>query len=216
VTGTDKQTQAIIAAGALPLLLPLLVSTKRGLRKEACWAISNVTAGREEQIDSIINANLIPSLINLLNKDEFNVQKEATWAISNITNNGKAKHIQYLVRQGALPPLVEMLKCSDSKIVIVALEGVENILKVGDSGPDGSNNYADIVEECGGVDQIEALQRHDNEEIYKKSVQILQTFFDSEEEQDDASLAPKVSSSAQQFTFGGSFDVSSTPEFTFS
>jgi len=220
VTGSDKQTQAVIAAGALPLILPLLVSTKKGIRKEACWAISNITAGIEEQIDAVLNANLIPSLINLLNKDEFNVQKEATWAISNITNNGKPKHIQYLVRQGVLPPLVEILKCSDPKIVMVALEGIENILKAGESME--GNKHADIVEECGGVDQIESLQRHDNEEIYKKSVQILQAFYESEEDGDDVNLAPKVSSSSKQFTFGdnskfGTFDfASSTPEFTFS
>jgi len=102
---------------------------------------------------------------------------------------------------------------------MVALEGIENILKAGESSSDG-NKYADIVEECGGVDQIESLQRHDNEEIYKKSVQILQAFYESEEDGDDVHLAPKVSSS-QQFTFGdsskfGTFDFSSTPEFTFS
>jgi len=221
VTGSDKQTQAVIAAGALPLILPLLVSTKKGIRKEACWTISNITAGNEEQIDAVLNANLIPGLINLLNKDEFNVQKEATWAISNITNNGKPKHLHYLVRQGVLPPLVEILKCSDPKIVMVALEGIENILKAGESNSEG-NKFADIVEECGGVDQIESLQRHDNEEIYKKSVQILQAFYESEEDGDDINLAPKVSSSSQQFAFGdsskfGSFDfASTTPEFTFS
>jgi len=149
------------------------------------------------------------------------VQKEATWAISNITNNGKPKHLHYLVRQGVLPPLVEILKCSDPKIVMVALEGIENILKVGNSSE--GNKYADIVEECGGVDQIESLQRHDNEEIYKKSVQILQAFYESEEDGDDMNLAPKVNSNSQQFAFGdsskfGSFDfgASSTPEFTFS
>jgi hypothetical protein len=220
VTGNDKQTQMVIAAGALQLLQPLLVSSKRGIRKEACWAISNITAGNEEQIDAILNANLIPSLINLLGKDEFNVQKEATWAISNITNNGNKKHIRYLVTQGVLPPLIEIFKCSDPKIIMVALEGVENILKVGQEGD--SNKFADIVEECGGLDQFENLQRHDNEDIYKKVVQILQTYFDSEEEEDDASLAPKASD--KQFSFGsggasssfGSFDFSSsTPEFTF-
>jgi hypothetical protein len=224
VTGSDKQTQAVLQHGALPLLLPLLVSQKRGIRKEACWAISNVTAGNEEQIDAIINANLIPSLIGLLHKDEFNVQKEATWAISNITNNGKAKHVRYIVQQGVLPPLIEMFKCSDAKIIMVALEGVDNILKIGQD-QDGSNKYAEIVEECGGVDQMENLQRHDNEEIYKKTVEILQKYFATEEEEEEASLAPKVSASAQQFSFGdsdsskfGSFNFggSSTPEFTFS
>jgi len=203
VTGTDKQTQLVLNNGALALFLPLLVSPKRSIRKEACWAISNVTAGNEEQIEAVLEANIIPSLINLLRTDEFNVQKEATWAISNITNNGKKRHMRYLVKQGVFPPLVEVLKCQDPKIILVALEGIDNLLKVGASDSDGENTFVDIIAGCGGVDQIEMLQRHDNEEIYNRSVKILQTYFESEEEE-DTSLAPKVSGSAQEFSFGAS------------
>ena len=33
--------------------------------------------------------------------------------------------------QGAIKPLCDLLSCSDARIVTVALEGLENILKVG-------------------------------------------------------------------------------------
>lgn len=56
VTGDDLQTQVVIASGALPALLSLLSSPKDGIRKEACWTISNVTAGSPLQIQSIIDA----------------------------------------------------------------------------------------------------------------------------------------------------------------
>jgi importin subunit alpha-1 len=56
VTGDDLQTQVIIAAGALPALLSLLSSAKDGIRKEACWTISNITAGSPHQIQAIIDA----------------------------------------------------------------------------------------------------------------------------------------------------------------
>lgn len=56
VTGDDLQTQIVISSGALPALLSLLSSPKEGIRKEACWTISNVTAGSPQQIQSVIDA----------------------------------------------------------------------------------------------------------------------------------------------------------------
>jgi len=35
---------------ALPCLLALLNSPKKGIKKEACWTISNLTAGNKAQI----------------------------------------------------------------------------------------------------------------------------------------------------------------------
>jgi importin subunit alpha-6/7 len=43
VTGNDLQTQYIINNNALPCLLASLSSPEKGIRKEACWAISNIT-----------------------------------------------------------------------------------------------------------------------------------------------------------------------------
>ena len=51
VTGDDLQTQVIINCGALPCLLNLLTTShKKSIKKEACWTISNITAGTKEQV----------------------------------------------------------------------------------------------------------------------------------------------------------------------
>ena len=50
VTGDDVQTQVIINCSVLPCLLSLLSSAKESIRKEACWTISNITAGNRQQI----------------------------------------------------------------------------------------------------------------------------------------------------------------------
>jgi hypothetical protein len=202
VTGDDLQTQVVIASGALPALLSLLSSPKDGIRKEACWTISNVTAGSPPQIQAVIDANIIPPLINILQNADFKTRKEACWAISNATSGGlqEPAQIRYLVAQGCIKPLCDLLTMMDNKIIQVALDGLDNILKIGEqdkiaAGPGAVNQYALYVEEAGGMITIHNLQQHDNLEIYKKAFNIMDKYFPDEEEVDTAISAPNVDAS---------------------
>jgi hypothetical protein len=56
-------------------------------------------------------------------------------------------------------------------------------------GSDGSNPFSQLIEDAEGLDKIEALQEHQNEELYEKAVTILETYFDAEEGEDQ-NLAP--------------------------
>ena len=47
-----EQTQAVLDCGALPRLGALLHSPKKEMRKEACWAVSNITAGPTAQVEA--------------------------------------------------------------------------------------------------------------------------------------------------------------------
>ena len=67
----------------------------------------------------------------------------------------------------------------------------------------GANNpYAGLIDEADGLDKIEELQNHNNEEIYEKAVNILETFFDVEEGEVE-NLAPGVDANHGTYTFGG-------------
>lgn len=57
---------------------------------------------------------------------------------------------RYLADQGCIPPLCDLLTVQDAKTVQVALNGLENILKVGDHSNQQVNPYAVIIEECYG------------------------------------------------------------------
>jgi len=70
-----------------------------------------------------------------------------------------------------------------------------------ESGGSGENKYGAIIEECKGLDHIEALQRHPNEDVYKNSALIIEKYFNLEEEEEAAALVPHTSST--QFSFGG-------------
>lgn len=216
VTGDDCQTQAVLAADPLPALLGLMSHRKKSIRKEACWTVSNVTAGNSEQIQLVLNANIIPPLVNLLRDSEFDIQKEAAWAISNATSGGTPEQIKFLVHANAIPALCDLFTCSNARVVMVALEGIENILNVGKAQAEkgnGVNRFAELVEECSGLDNLEDLQRHENEEIYNRCVKILRDFFDSEEE--DLGDAPVVDANANQFAFGSGVAAQPTNGFSF-
>eukprot|EP00397_Hematodinium_sp_SG-2012_P011805 GEMP01011953.1.p1 GENE.GEMP01011953.1~~GEMP01011953.1.p1 ORF type:complete len:526 (+),score=162.52 GEMP01011953.1:120-1697(+) len=178
VTGTDAQTEVVVQSGALRQLKKLLSHHKKGIRKEASWTISNITAGNRQQISAVINEDLIPPLVQLLSEGEFEVKKEVCWAISNATSGGSEEQIMIIVQQGGIKPLVEMLKSPDPKIICVALEALNNILKAGRSRPtaDGSNPYCILVEEAGGLDLLEEMQLQPVEEVYLKAVTVLQFF----------------------------------------
>ncbi len=219
VTGDDIQTQVIINCGALEALLHLLSSPKDAIRKEACWTISNVTAGNCAQIQTVIDANIIPPLIHLLGTADFKTKKEACWAISNATSGGLANpdQIRFLVSQGCIKPLCDLLDCLDNKIIQVALDGLENILKIGDldkASNAGVNRFALYIEEAGGMEKIHACQNNANSEIYQKSYTIIEKYFgEDEDDAEDASLAPQTNDTGtfsfaqqnnqgQQFSFG--------------
>ncbi|GBG63399.1 hypothetical protein CBR_g38022 [Chara braunii] len=220
VTGDDVQTQIIINNQALPCLLELLKNNhKKSIKKEACWTISNITAGNKDQIQAVVDANIIPPLINLLATAEFDIKKEAAWAISNATSGGTHEQIKYLVSQGCIKPLCDLLTCSDARIVTVALEGLENILKVGEAEKElgetgGINLYAQYIDEADGLEKIENLQSINNNEIYEKAVKILETYFGLEDE-DDQNLAPQMTASNQTYAFGGEAPMVPTDGFQF-
>lgn len=210
VTGDDVQTQVIINCGALPALLSLLSSSKDGIRKEACWTISNITAGNSTQIQAVIDANIIPPLIHLLSNGDFKTRKEACWAISNATSGGlqKPDQIRYLVQSGCIKPLCDLLACPDNKIIQVALDGLENILKVGEMDKETNeqngepiNRYALFIEECGGMEKIHDCQNNANEEIYMKAYTIIEKYFSDDDEGagEMNDLAPQA---GQDGTFG--------------
>jgi importin subunit alpha-1 len=188
VTGDDRQTQVIIQSGSLAKLLHLLYHPRRNIRKETCWTISNITAGSREQIQGVIDNGLIPKIVETIETaSEYDVRKEAAWAISNATSGGSPAQIDALVQSGAIKPLCDLLAVNDSKLISICLEALDHILAVGKMALENmpevhENPYLRLIEECDGLTKIEGLQHDTSDEIYRKAVRLLETYFPVEEE----------------------------------
>jgi len=179
VTGSDEQTQFILNCGILDQIRPLLDLSKKSLCKEACWVLSNITAGNSHQIQELIDAFIIPGLIRLAKCDYGEIKRESSWSISNATT-GTPDQVKYLVNEGCIELFCELLDCPEVKIIIVCLDGLDNILRsCSEEIKDNSNNpYAIRLEACKGLEKLELLQDHENAEIYEKSNNILEDYFD--------------------------------------
>ena len=108
-------------------------------------------------------------MVEILNSElEYKIRKEAAWAVLNATSGGTSKQIRYLIFMttltyhftfilyrylvsiGCIKPLCDLLTIQDSRLVVVTLEGLENILKAGEK-EDGSNMFSSSVEEAYGM-----------------------------------------------------------------
>ncbi len=72
--------------------------------------------------------------------------------------------------------MCNLLNARDDKLVAVLLDGIANILGAADK-MDELGKVSGAIEECEGLDKIELLQNHENESIYQKALNIIQTFF---------------------------------------
>lgn len=114
----------------------------------------------------------------------------------------------HLIEKQVIPPFCNLLTVKDSQVVQVVLDGLSNILKMAD---DEAETIANLIEECGGrfsrfymalvliqcscvivfdlfcfagLEKIEILQNHENEDIYKLAYEIIDQYFSSDDVSD--------------------------------
>lgn len=174
-TGSDEQTQAVVDAGAIPELRKAFNGLNDRIAKEALWFLSNVVAGSQEQIQAVIDANFVPMIIHFLSSGDYQQQKEATWAVFNFCLTGSQEQLQVLIKHGAIPALCDLLTLHDNTVIKNVLEAIKSLLRKCDNEDD--HTVRDQIEECGGLDRIEALQDSTNQEIYQYAYVIIETYF---------------------------------------
>lgn len=197
VTGDDRQTDVVLKANALENLIVLLDHKKTNIVKEAAWTISNITAGNIQQIQRVLDAGVMGPMVKVLQSGDFKAQREAVWAITNITSGGTNEQIIHMIEKYPLiKPYCDLLLAKDNRTVEVVLNGLQALFRIAES-VNGLANFCIMLEEIGAVDKLEALQNHENSEIYQRAYQLIDTYFGDGEE--DKEIAPKEANGALEF-----------------
>ncbi|KAL8115364.1 hypothetical protein AgCh_022012 [Apium graveolens] len=111
---------------ALQILGHALHLEERDFVENACWIISNITAGKENHIKAVIDSGLIERLCGVVeNYKLLDIKKEAAWAISNAIYGVGPDRIEDL-RSKCVEPFWSILKVfrADQEIVSFLLEGL--------------------------------------------------------------------------------------------
>ena len=116
----------------------------------------------------------------MLARGDLATRREAAWCINNLSLSGKREQVAYALQQGVLQPFCNLLTIEDAQILVVVLDGISNILKMASNSEEDIDILTTQIEECGGLDKIESLQNHPNEEIYKLAFDIIDRYFAEE------------------------------------
>jgi hypothetical protein len=210
VSGDSDITRKTVSAGALAQFKNLIISNKKGVRKETLWAISNVCADSQFHVQSVIDCGLMDRVCEILQSGntDTDLRKEAVWSICNASTVGNREQIRQLVtdsRFRVIELLTNFIQSShDRKSIKTVLDSLYSILLAGSVEGYSESAYSAILEECGGLTIIEDLQQDESEDIYRGAIRILENFFNCEDEE-DANLAVNEN----KIVFNFSQDISS-------
>ena len=187
VSGQSDITLAVVSAGALSHLKSLAFVQKKSVRKEALWAISNVSADSHATLQSVIDCGLMGLICDIVRdgRSDSELRKEAIWTLCNAATVGNRDQIYTLVlkdRYKMAEVMCDFLEtCRDPKTTRTVVDAIYAILCKGEDEEDTDNPFTGIIEECGGLAIIEDLQEDESPEVYEGAIRVLERFFDCEE-----------------------------------
>ena len=176
-TDNANQTQKLIDLGLLDKLKYTLFNESITIRKESCFILSNIAVGTQKQIEILIEQNFLQIMYKIYKNDDKKVKKEALITIANMATVENEKYMQKLIEDNILMIITELLKENDFTFIIIGLEILANILAFGEK-KGKRKEFQNECEKMGINDILEKLQINENQIVYEKTLQILDSYFD--------------------------------------
>ena len=94
--------------------------------------------------------------------------------------------------------LCSLLSAPEVELIFAVLEALSAALDAGETASSGANRCAQLVEEAGGCERLEALQMHDNHDVYAKATEMLDAYF-NESDAEDQQIVPVANGDSFSF-----------------
>jgi hypothetical protein len=134
LTGEDFVCQSLLDLGVLDVLAPLLNSSKKSIRREACWSFSNICGGSPSQVEQVISSHTIMErLLDIASDDVREVRKEARWCLTNMCDGASLYRIGRLLSYKSFISVVcQILHENDVHLAQAASSALKLCLKFGE------------------------------------------------------------------------------------
>jgi len=132
LTGSIEVSNGVLEIpGVVEALFRFLSHSKKILRREAAWTISNIAAGSPQNLEYLLPACYLDQIFkSSLYEPVLEVRREVTWVLGNAMQTADDRQLKILFDRGILQHMSKIIQCKeDQKSQEVALEGVATIFK---------------------------------------------------------------------------------------
>ena len=155
------------------------------ISKTILITIRYIALNENYYMEILENKSLLKRIINFIFNPEYKLRKKALKILKILTEHPSLQLNSTLIKFGIFPALLQGINAYnimtyDIEILLPTLDIIMNILKNGEILSFlGRNNYLFNFEKLGGKEILEKLLGNPNDEVYKKSDIILNTFFEN-------------------------------------
>ncbi|XP_015600486.1 importin subunit alpha-3 [Cephus cinctus] len=152
-SGTSAQTQAVVAAGAVPLFLHLLLSSQQNVCEQAVWALGNIIGDGPVPRDYVINLGVVQPLLTFIKPEiPLSFLRNVTWVIVNLCRSKDPPPPVQTIKD-ILPALNVLIHHTDMNILIDTVWALSYLT-------DGGNEQIQMVIDSGVVPHLIPLLSH--------------------------------------------------------
>ena len=193
--GTEDQTDYLLQSGLCSAIKECLRCSKAAIIREAAWLVSNISAGPSKHVQILSDSGVLEIIIPLVNSASKEIRREAVWAVSNATCEATQDVMRRMVENGVVEAILAFLnnvllsERDTAHTIVVALEGLSNILNAGRNSSDNmeetENPIAERIKRANGLNTIEELQSHKSTLVYEAAKKLLDDYFMDEDDEDE-------------------------------